>query len=63
MTMGKISTFKPPSSAAPDTSSGTSYAMPCATSCVLRPILLHVLFLHVSPKGRPRAPNVKARKM
>ena len=33
---------------------------------VLRHVLhrvLHVLVLHVSPKGKPRAPNAKARKM
>ena len=33
MTMGKISTFKLPSSAAPEMSSATSCAMSCAMSC------------------------------
>ena len=53
MTMDKISTFTPPSSAAPDTSCATS----CATSFTSRPS--RVAQGHIGQTSRPQPPTPK----
>jgi len=62
MAMGKISTSTPPSFAAPSTSFAASFTCPSFT-CGPRADLFHFrpFSLHVSPKGRLRAPNARAR--